>query len=73
MNRVYSGQGQLGADIEIKLDLQSHQDSLEGSDCKDVFVPVIASQTLTGKFHEDGSFTGNIRNVWVISALRVEE
>ncbi len=73
MNRVYSGQGKLGADIEIKLDLQSHQDSLEGSDCKDVFVPVIASQTLLGTFHEDGRFTGNIRNVWVINALREVE
>lgn len=73
MNRVYSGQGKLGADIEIKLDLQSHQDSLEGSDCKDAFVPVIASQTLLGKFHEDGRFTGNIRNVWVIKALRAVE
>jgi len=73
MTRVYSGQGKLGADIEIKLNLDSHQDSLTGKDCADVVVPVIASQTLTGKFHEDGRFTGNIRNVWVISALRVED
>jgi hypothetical protein len=71
MNRVYSGQGRLGTDIEIKLDLQSHQDSLEGSDCKDAVVPVVASQTLTGKFHEDGSFTGNIRNVWEITAQKL--
>lgn len=73
MNRVYSGQGLQGTDIEIKLDLQSHQDSLEGSDCKDAFVPVIATQNLTGTFHEDGRFTGNIRNVWLIYALHVEE
>ena len=73
MNRVYSGQGQLGTDIEIKLDLQSHQDSLEGSDCQDAFVPVIATQTLTGTFHEDGRFTGTIGKVWVIYALQIEE
>jgi len=73
MNRVYSGQGLLGTDIEVKLDLQSHEDSLEGSDCKDAFVPVIATQDLTGTFHEDGRFSGNIRNVWLIYALHVEE
>ncbi len=73
MNRVYSGQGLLDVPIEIVLDLESSQDSTEGSDCGGVNVPLVPTQTLTGTFNEDGSFTGNIRNVWLVYALSVED
>lgn len=70
MNRVYEGQGLLDEPLELTLQLQAHHDDLAGSDCDGVNVPVIASQTLVGTFEQDGSFSGSIRDVWVIYAYQ---
>jgi hypothetical protein len=38
-----------------------------------VTAPVIATQTLTGSFSDDGRFVGNIRDVWSITAVKTGE
>ena len=73
LTRVYSGQTAMANPLEITLDLESASDQLEGSECAGVEIPVIQKQTLGGEFFDDGSFSGNIRNVWFITATQVVE
>ncbi len=73
LTRVYSGQTAMANPLEITLGLESANDQLEGSECAGVEIPVIQKQTLGGEFFEDGSFSGNIRNVWIITAVLTEQ
>lgn len=73
LTRVYSGQAPRGTDLEVTLQLESFSDQFVGSDCSDVSVPAIQEQTLVGNLSADGSFSGNIRNVWFITAYPVAE
>ena len=73
LTRVYSGQTAMANPLEITLILESSSDQLEGSECEGVVIPAIQTQTLVGEFFGDGSFSGNIRNVWVITAVLVAE
>ena len=72
MHRVYRGEGPRGDNVSLKLELMDSSDFLEGPDQEGVNVPVVQSQVLEGTFSSDGTFTGNIRNVWAIGAARVE-
>jgi hypothetical protein len=72
MTRVYSGQTSMASPLEITLSLASHADQYDGPNCSGVSAPAIQQQTLVGQFFNNGTFQGNIRNVWDIFAVLVE-
>ena len=72
MHRVYQGQGPMADRLSVELELVDFSDALEGPDCSGVNVPVIQTQTLEGTFAPDGTFTGNIRNAWTVTATRAD-
>lgn len=61
----------MGKTISVPLTLVDASDELEGPECEGVQVPRIQSQTLDGTFLDDGTFKGNIRSAWTITASKV--
>ena len=71
MYRLYRGQGRMGNPVSVELKLVDSSNKLEGPDCEGVQAPVVQSQTLQGTFSDNGTFKGNIRNAWTVTASRV--
>ncbi len=71
MYRLYRGQGRMGNPVSVELKLVDYANELEGPDCEGVQVPVVQSQTLQGTFSDNGTFKGNIRSAWTVTASKV--
>ena len=69
MSRRYAGRAAMASSVTVPLSLTGSANALSG-DCRGVAVPVVATQTLTGTFSDDGRFVGSIRGVWSVTAVR---